>query len=111
MAPMRTQLFAQDVISISDLRSDTAKWIKRCQGTGSPLVVTQHGRAALVLLSPRAFDDLSESARVVSAVEEGPADIDEGRVVVSHGKIMKEMPTKSAVAAKSSSKTGRKTKR
>jgi predicted transcriptional regulator len=38
------------------------------------------GRPAGVLLSPRAFDELTERARFVEAVAEGLADADAGKV-------------------------------
>ena len=46
----------------------------------APVVVTQHGKPAGVLLSPKAFDELTERARFVTAVSEGLADAEAGRV-------------------------------
>jgi len=48
--------------------------------TGQPLIITQNGKAAGVLLSPAAFDELTERARLAAAVEEGLADSLAGRV-------------------------------
>ena len=71
---------AQDIISISEFKAQAAEWLRKAAETGAPVVVTQNGRAAGVFLSPAAFDELSERARLVAAVEAGLADADAGRV-------------------------------
>jgi predicted transcriptional regulator len=54
------------------------------------VVVTLNGKPAGVLLSPLAFDQLTEQARFVSAVNEGLADSDAGRVH-AHTEVKKRM--------------------
>ena len=49
--------------------------------TGQPLVITQNGRPAGVLLSPAEFDRLVERYLFVRAVEEGVADADSGSLI------------------------------
>jgi PHD/YefM family antitoxin component YafN of YafNO toxin-antitoxin module len=51
-----------------------------------PVVVTQNGKPAAVVLSPAEFDRLSNHARFVSAVNEGLDDIEKGRVL-SHEEV------------------------
>ena len=46
-----------------------------------PLVITQNGKAAAVLISPSDFDLLTEQARFVEAVERGLADVENGRML------------------------------
>ncbi len=46
-----------------------------------PLVITQNGKAAAVLISPEDFDILTEQARFVDAVQRGLADVQNGRVL------------------------------
>ena len=48
--------------------------------TGAPVVITQNGKPAGVLLSPEAFDEPTEPARFVAVVEEGLADAQAGRI-------------------------------
>jgi PHD/YefM family antitoxin component YafN of YafNO toxin-antitoxin module len=57
--------------------------------TGHPLVITQNDKAAGVLLSPAEFDELSERARFVVAVNEGLADAEAARVH-SHAAVVAE---------------------
>jgi prevent-host-death family protein len=54
-------------------------WLRRVSGSGHPLVITQNGKPAGVLLSPTAFDELSERQEFLAAVQEGMADERGGR--------------------------------
>lgn len=71
---------SESFVPISDFKAQAADWLRKIAETGDPVVVTQNGRPAGVLLSPRAFDELTERARFVSAVTEGLADVEGGRV-------------------------------
>jgi prevent-host-death family protein len=77
---MRSVRISQDIIPVSDFKSQAADWLRRVSETNQPLVITQNGKAAGVLLSPAEFDRLSERARFVAAVNEGLADADAGRL-------------------------------
>ncbi|MFO0762076.1 MAG: type II toxin-antitoxin system prevent-host-death family antitoxin [Byssovorax sp.] len=75
-----TVRISEDIVPISKLKAQAAELLRRVGEGNRPLVITQNGKAAGVLLSPAAFDRLSERARLVAAVEEGLADADAGRV-------------------------------
>jgi prevent-host-death family protein len=45
-----------NIIPVSDLRQDAAKVLKRVKDSREPLVITQRGRAAAVLLSVEAYE-------------------------------------------------------
>jgi prevent-host-death family protein len=51
------------------------------QSSHRPLVITQNGKAAAVLISPSDFDLLNEQARFVDAVQRGLTDVKNGRVI------------------------------
>ena len=51
------------------------------QSTHRPLVITQNGKAAAVLISPADFDLLTEQVRFVDAVQRGLTDVQQGRVL------------------------------
>jgi antitoxin YefM len=87
---MRSVRISENFVPISEFKADAADWLRRLAETGTPVIVTQNGRPAGVLLSPRAFDDLTESARFVAAVEEGLADADAGRLR-NHATVVKRM--------------------
>ncbi|MBN8611735.1 MAG: type II toxin-antitoxin system Phd/YefM family antitoxin [Deltaproteobacteria bacterium] len=81
---------SEDINPVTDLKAHAATWIETLATRDAPIVVTQHGRAAAVLLSPRADDALTSRARFVSAVEEGLRDADAGRTI-AHRDVAKEM--------------------
>ena len=87
---MRAVRISEDIVPVSDFKVQAAEWLKRLAETGQPLVITQNGKAAGVLLSPAEFDRLTERARLVAAVDAGLADEEAGRVV-PHADVVAEM--------------------
>ena len=55
--------------------------LNEVQRSHRPLVITQNGKAAAVLISPSDFDLLTEQARFVDAVQRGLTDVQNGRVI------------------------------
>jgi len=51
------------------------------QHSHRPIIITQNGRPAGVLISPAEFDLLSERSRFIQAVQSGLEDVAQGRVV------------------------------
>ncbi|HSM91906.1 MAG TPA: type II toxin-antitoxin system Phd/YefM family antitoxin [Anaeromyxobacteraceae bacterium] len=78
MKPLRV---SEDVVPVGQFKAQAKKWLARAAETGQPLVITQNGRPAGVLLSPAEFDRLVERYQFVRAVEEGIADADAGRLI------------------------------
>ncbi|HVK72378.1 MAG TPA: type II toxin-antitoxin system Phd/YefM family antitoxin [Kofleriaceae bacterium] len=87
---MRPVRISEDFVPVSDFKAQAADWLRKAAETGAPIVVTQNGRPAGVLLSPEAFDELTERARFVAAVNEGLADADAGRVH-AHAAVVRRM--------------------
>ena len=96
---MRVLRVSENFVPVSELKAQAADWLRKIGETGAPVVVTQNGKPAAVLLSPRAFDDLSEQARFVSAVTEGLADADAGRVH-PHAKVVRRMKARAGAEPK-----------
>lgn len=72
---------SQNIVSLSDFKTRASKMLNEVQKSHRPIVITQNGRAAAVLIAPADFDLLTERARFVNAVKAGMADIQEGRVL------------------------------
>jgi len=72
---------ADDIVPIAELKAHLSERIRALRGRRRPLVITQNGRAAAVLLSPSEFDRLTLQARFVAAVREGIDQANAGRVV------------------------------
>jgi prevent-host-death family protein len=77
---MKALRVSENFVPVSEFKAQAAEWLRKIGEDGAPLVVTQNGRPAGVLLSPEAFDELTERARFIAAVNEGLADADAGRV-------------------------------
>lgn len=80
---MRPLQISEDFLPIRELKSNTARVLRRLKESHRPVVLTQHGRPAAVLISPQEFDEMRERERFMAAVREGLADAEEGRVVDS----------------------------
>ena len=75
----KTLRVSEDLVPVSDFKARAADLLKRVTKTGQPLVITQNGKAAGVLVSPARFDELTERERFADSVREGVADLDAGR--------------------------------
>lgn len=72
---------AEDIVPIGELKAHLSERIRELKGRRRPLVVTQNGKAAAVLLAPEEFDRLTMQARFAAAVQDGLGDLEAGRVV------------------------------
>ena len=84
---------AEDIVPLSDFKARAAELLKRLAETGAPIVITQNGRAAGVLLSPAEFDALTERIRFISAVAEGLEDARSGKIT-THESMVAEVQTR-----------------
>jgi prevent-host-death family protein len=92
---MRAVRISEDIVPVSDFKAQAADWLKRVSDTGQPVVITQNGKAAGVLVSPSEFDRLCERAGLLEAIDAGLADEKAGRVV-SHASVVSEMKRRAA---------------
>ena len=72
---------SQNIVSLSDFKIKASRMLHEIQNSRRPIVITQNGRAAAVLISPSDFDLLTEQARFVDAVQRGLADVQNGRML------------------------------
>jgi prevent-host-death family protein len=77
---MRRPALSRDLVSVHDFRANMASWLRQVGEEGRSVVLTQHGRAAAVLVDPAALDELDEARRVVERVLRGMEDVAEGRL-------------------------------
>jgi prevent-host-death family protein len=68
-----------DIQPISDFRSNTASILKQVQDTRRPIVVTQNGRSAAVLVDVRSYQDLLEEIETLRELLASRASHDAGR--------------------------------
>jgi len=72
---------SEDIVPLSDFKARASELLKKLAQTGAPIVITQNGRAAGVLLSPAKFDVLTEKARFIGAIAKGLADAESDRLI------------------------------
>ena len=68
------------IIPITDLRQDAAAALKQVQSSKQPVVITQRGRAAAVLLSMEAYERSEHERQLLHLLARGEQEIsaDEG---------------------------------
>ncbi len=71
---------SNDIIPIGDFKAGLSKWLKSVQKTGHPLVITQNGHPAGVLLSPEEYDALVYQKLFIESVNRGISDAESGAV-------------------------------
>lgn len=80
MKPLRV---SQDIVPMAEFKGQAAHWFRRLAESNQPVVITQNGKPAGVLLSPVEFDRLVERQRFLEDAAAGVADLDAGRVVTT----------------------------
>ncbi len=73
--------FSEDVRPLSEFRANTAAFIEQVQATHRPIVLTQHGRSAAVLLDVAEYERLVEREEVLEDIRIAEAQIARGEGV------------------------------
>jgi len=68
-----------NIIPITDLRQDATAIIKRVTTSREPLVITQRGRAAVVMVSMEAYEHSQREMEVLRLLARGEKEIGEGK--------------------------------
>ena len=76
---MKTISITNDIIPIAEFKTSISKWFKNLQSSGHPLIITQNGKPAGVLLSPRDYDELVYRKSFVDSIGRGISDAESGR--------------------------------
>ena len=66
------------IIPISDLRQDAAAILQQLKGSIEPMVITQRGRAAAIMLSVEAYEKSEHDQRLLLMLERGQKEIEAG---------------------------------
>ena len=71
---MKTISISNDIVPIAEFKTGISKWFKSIQKAGHPLIITQNGKPAGVLLSPTDYDELVYKKAFLDSVgNPGPA--------------------------------------
>ena len=78
---MKPTQIAHDVVPIGSFATQASQIFRQLREEQRPVVVTEDGRPAGVLITPEEFDRLREHDRFMAAVNEGLADSEAGRLI------------------------------
>ena len=72
-----------DIVPIAEFKASISKWFKNIRNSGHPLIITQNGKPAGVLLSPDEYDELVYKTAFLESVSRGISDADNSRTYSS----------------------------
>jgi prevent-host-death family protein len=75
---MKDISIAKGVIPLGEFKTHAARYLKNLDG---PVVITQNGRPAGVLLSPSEYDRIRQQQRFLESIAAGMDDAQSGRVM------------------------------
>jgi prevent-host-death family protein len=78
---MKPVLLSEDVLPIGEFKTQASRVLRKLRQSQRPVVITQNGKPAAVLITPEEFDQMRERDRFVAAVREGLADSKAGRAL------------------------------
>jgi prevent-host-death family protein len=76
---MKPISITNDIVPIAEFKSGISRWFKSLNDTGHPLVITQNGKPAGVLLTPKDYDELVYKKSFLDSIGRGIEDADSGR--------------------------------
>jgi prevent-host-death family protein len=80
---MRNISVSSDIIPVGQFKSSLAKYLKDLQIRKNPLIITQNGKPAGVLVSPEEFDELRETKLFIDSISRGLVDSENGEVLTT----------------------------
>lgn len=69
------------LVPITDLKRLGGKVLDELRQDRSPVIITEHGRAAAVLLDVASYEAITRRHEILKGIEEGERDIAEGRTL------------------------------
>jgi prevent-host-death family protein len=67
------------IIPITDLRQDAATVLRRVRESGEPIVITQRGRAAAIMMSAEAYERAEHDRELLRLLARGEKEIAAGK--------------------------------
>jgi antitoxin YefM len=78
MPPLRP---STDIRPVTEFRANTSAMIEQMHSSRRPLVLTQHGRSAAVLLDPEVYEGLVDELELLRSLSISEAQIAAGQVI------------------------------
>jgi antitoxin YefM len=77
---MKSINIANDIVPLADFKVQISKYLNNIKSTGRPMVITQNGKPAGVVLSPDDYDELIYQKSLIESINRGLSDINKGNV-------------------------------
>lgn len=71
---------SRDIQPVTEFRANAAQFIQQVQETGQPVVLTQHGRSAAVLLDVTSYEAMVDELALLRDVRQGEEQVARGKV-------------------------------
>ena len=78
---MRPLNVAEDILTVGEAKTQLSRVLKRVRSTGHPVVITQNGRPAGVVVAVADYEAMAEYHRLRQAIERGLDDVAAGRTL------------------------------
>ena len=73
---------SQDIQPLSAFRANAAGFLKSVRESQRPLILTQHGKSAAVVLDVAQYEALVEEVEVIRDIREARAELDRGEGIL-----------------------------
>jgi prevent-host-death family protein len=80
----------RDIQPISDFRTRASTVLKELQRTGRPVVLTQHGRSAAVLVDVKTYQNMIDALEALKEIVRSRADFAAG-LTMSHDEVREDL--------------------
>jgi prevent-host-death family protein len=77
---MKIMSVSNDIVPIGKFKTSISKWFKSVHNTGHPLIITQNGKPAGVLLSPSEYDELVYKSAFLDSISRGITAAESGKI-------------------------------
>jgi len=77
---MRAINISQDIIPVGEFKTGISKWLRSIRNKNHPIVITQNGRPAGVLITPEEYDKLIYNKIFSESINRGIQDIKAGNI-------------------------------
>ena len=67
-----------NILPVSDLRQHTAEILKKLRDNNEPVIITQRGRAAAVMISVEAYEKAEHDKEILRLLARGEKEIEAG---------------------------------
>ena len=78
---MRRRKIDSDIKPVSEFRARAANLIEHIRTTRRPLVLTQRGRSAAIILAVEEYEDLVEEVETLRDIRTAEEQIDDGKII------------------------------